>query len=83
MMSTSFSDKFLGTLSKQYCIYFYILCIVALVVLILSIFGFFYLFTLKNSNPMMFFHAVALIISYIFSYITYRLLYSMCISSLK
>lgn len=83
MMSTSFSDRFLGTLPKQYCIYFYVLCIIALIVLILSIFGFFYLFTLKNTNFVMFIHAVSLIISYLFSYITYRLLYSMCISSLK
>ena len=83
MMSTSFSDRFLGTLPKQYCIYFYVLCIVALIVLISSIFGLLYLFTLKNPNPMLFFHAVALIISYIFSYITYRLLYSMCVNSLK
>ena len=83
MMSTSFSDRFLSTLPKQYCIYFYVLCIVALIVLILSIFGFFYLFTLKNTNFVMFIHAISLIISYLFSYITYRLLYSMCISSLK
>jgi hypothetical protein len=83
MMTSNLSNKFLGTLPKQYCIYFYVLCVIALIVLMFSVIGFFYLFTLKKPNYLMFVNAFALIINYFFSYITYRLLYSMCISSLK
>jgi hypothetical protein len=84
MMSTgSFSNQVFGTLPKQYCIYFYVVCIIAFIVLISSIFGLLYLFTQKNVHYLTYVNAVALIVSYLLSYISARLLYSMCISSLK
>ena len=83
MSNTSFSNKIFGTLPKQYCLWFYILCLVSFIFLIISIIGFFYLFTLKNTSWINFIHAIALIIQSFFIYLTYRLLYSMCINSLK
>lgn len=83
MSNASFSNKIFGTLPKQYCLWFYILCVLAFIAVILSIIGFFYLFTVKNVNYLIFFHAFALFINYLFTYLTYRLLYSMCINSLK
>jgi hypothetical protein len=83
MMTSNLSNNFLGTLPKQYCIYFYVLCVIALIVLMFSVIGFFYLFTLKNVDYLTFVSALAVIINYFFSYIAYRLLYSMCVSSLK
>ena len=83
MMTSNLSNNFLGTLPKQYCIYFYVLCVLALIVLMFSVIGFFYLFTVKNVDYLMIVSALAVIINYFFSYITYRLLYSMCVSSLK
>ena len=83
MTNSTFSNKVFGTLPKQYCLWFYILCVIAFIALIFSIFGFFYLFTVKNSNYLFFLHAAALIINYLFTYLTYRLLNSMCIISLR
>jgi hypothetical protein len=83
MSNSSFTNKVFGTLPKQYCLWFYILCVIAFIGLIFSIFGFFYLFTVKHSNSLFFIQSLMLIINYLFIYLTNRLLYSMCISSLK
>ena len=82
-MNYSFSDKVFGSLPKQYCLWFYVFCILSFILVISSLIGFFILFTQKNVPFVNYVYAIALCISYLFNYITYRLLYSMCISSLK
>ena len=80
---TSFSNQVFGTLPKQYCLYFYILCIIAFIIVVFSILSFLFLFTQKNIHFTTYVTTISLTISYLLIYLTYRLLYSMCISSLK
>jgi len=83
MMTTSFSDKVFGTLPKQYCLWFYVLCILSFIVILSALISFIFLLTKKNVPFSNYVYAIAFLINYGFIYLTYRLLYSMCISTLK
>ena len=82
MMNTFTSDVF-GTLPKQYCLYFFVLCILSFIIVVLALLSFLYLLTQKNVPSANYISAIAFFVNYCFIYLTYRLLYSMCISSLK
>jgi Kef-type K+ transport system membrane component KefB len=77
-------DKLFGPLGKEWCVYFYILSIVAYVAFILAVFGLGgYLiarFNKLNSNHV--FNLVVIIVNTFFVYIGQRLMHTMCIRSL-
>ena len=77
-------NRAFGKLSQDYCIYFYILAVIGF---IFSLIFFFYLLYLlfvngKKVDSNVYVMTVSGCISYFFFYFTYRLLYSMCMSSL-
>jgi hypothetical protein len=73
-------NDYLGPLSSEYCVYFYVLTILALIALVFALVGGVYQFTQKKIDllPM-----VMSVISAALLYIQNRLLYSMCVSALK
>ena len=77
-------DKLFGPLGKEWCVYFYILSIVAYVAFILAVFGLGgYLvarYNKLNSNHV--FNLVVIIMNTFFVYIGQRLMHTMCIRSL-
>ena len=77
-------DKLFGPLGKEWCVYFYILSIVAYVAFILAVFGLGgYLvarYNKLNSNHI--FNLVVIIVNTFFVYIGQRLMHTMCIKSL-
>ena len=74
----------LSPLGKSYCAWFYILSFINLVFIVLLVIGFLFSFMSKNkeiqkhSYPMLY-----SLIAVFFTYLQSRLLYGMCISSLK
>ncbi len=83
-MSDSLENYFFGPLDKKYCLLFYIFSVIMFLLFLGAVFlvgmslfnG--YKFTLFN----IFITAYALLISFV-AYLTQRLLYSMCVGSLK
>lgn len=77
-------DKLFGPLGKEWCVYFYILSIVAYVAFILAVFGLgAYLvarYDKLNSNHV--FNLAIIIVNTFFVYIGQRLLHTMCVRSL-
>ena len=71
---------YLGPLSSEYCVYFYVLTVLALVALVIALVGGVYQFTQKKIDliPM-----VMSVVSAALLYIQNRLLYSMCVASLE
>ena len=84
-MDSSSLEKYLfGPLDQKYCVLFYFFAVVMFVSMAIGVVGL--LFTLykkrKLSGIEMSMFAHSFMISFI-SYLTYRLIYSMCISSVK
>jgi hypothetical protein len=77
-------DKLFGPLGKEWCLYFYILSIVAYVAFILAVFGLggYLVARYKNLNSNHIFNLVVLIVNTFFVYIGQRLLHTMCVRSL-
>ena len=77
-------DNLFGPLGKEWCVYFYILSVVAYVAFILAVFGLGgYLvarYNKLNSNHV--FNLVVIIVNTFFVYIGQRLMHTMCIRSL-
>ena len=74
------NNSYLGPLPAEYCVYFYVLTVLALIALVLSLVGGIYQFTQKKIEliPM-----VMSVVSASLMYIQNRLLYSMCSESLS
>ena len=72
-------DGYLGTLSSEYCVYFYVLTVLALIALVLALVGGVYQLTQKKTEliPM-----IMSVTSAALLYVQNRLLYSMCNASL-
>lgn len=84
MSHSSFQATFFSPLGKEYCLYFYFLAIVALVLILLKIVHIFYnLFSKKGKDGSQVAADFIVFISLILSYFVNRLLYSMCVGSLK
>ena len=82
-MSGSLNNYFFGPLSSQYCLLFYILCVYFLIVFVLLLLGFVgHLFS-KKVTPMTIFAFAVTAVSHFAIYIGYRLIYNMCLSSIK
>jgi len=83
MSANSLNNYFFGPLSSQYCLLFYILCVYFLIVFIFLVLGFVgHLFSKKTTALTVFTFMVAAV-SHFAIYIGYRLLYNMCLGSIK
>jgi hypothetical protein len=76
--------KYFGPLSKEYCLYFYALSIffgvmfvVALLILLFSLFKFY-----KKVNTMVVINMAALLANIFLAYFVNRLLHTMCVGSI-
>jgi len=77
-------DKLFGPLGKEWCLYFYILSIVAYVAFILAVFGLggYLVARYKNLNSSHIVNLAIIIVNTFFVYIGQRLLHTMCVRSL-
>ena len=77
-------DKLFGPLGKEWCLYFYILSIVAYVAFILAVFGLggYLVARYKNLNSSHIVNLVIIIVNTFFVYIGQRLSHTMCVRSL-
>jgi len=71
-----------GPLSKEYCIYFYILSIIGFVLLIIVILSTLLIGITKKKDSKFYMEMFMLCIPYALMYFTNRLLYSMCSGAL-
>ena len=72
-------NNYLGSLSAEYCVYFYVLTVLALIAFVMSLVGGVYQFTQKKVD---FVPLIISVTSVGLLYIQNRLLYSMCTASL-
>ena len=82
-MEKSFMETIYGPLSKEYCIYFYILSVFGFVLLIVVILSTIIIGITQKKNSRFYMEMFMLAIPYGLIYFTNRLLYSMCSGSLK
>lgn len=83
--SNTYMNNIFGPLPKQYCLYFYILTVLAFILLMFLLFGFLYVIItnkVKRNDTNFIFLFVTSFITYLLMYFTYRMFYSMCINSL-
>ena len=77
----------LGPLGKEYCVYFYIMMVVCLVVILATVLGLFVLIpTIRNAKDFtnsIILPLIAVVFSYGLLYVQSRLLYNMCVSSIQ
>jgi len=81
-MSDSLEHLLFGPLDKRYCMLFYVFSVIMYLVFIFAVIGLVIGLVkgVKMSVMQMFFSAYSLLILFV-SYLTHRLLYSMCVSS--
>ena len=71
-------------LGKQYCNYFYYVSIISFIMLVIAVLSLVFTLVLsKSKDKMLLMHSIPAFISLLISYFTNRLLYSMCLGSLK
>lgn len=82
MSAMSLENYFFGPLDKKYCLLFYIFTVIMFVIFVIGLLGLvFNLFKGKKmSNTELFLMVYSLVATFV-GYLTYRLLYSMCIAS--
>lgn len=72
----------LGPISKEYCLYFYILSVIGLVLFAIALFGAVYVGLSRGKGVEYFVPAIAASFVYFLTYLQNRLLYTMCSKSL-
>lgn len=72
-----------GPLSSQYCLVFYLISAYFLIVTVLLIVGFVFQLFSKKMNEMVVFAFILSTISHFVIYIGYRLLYNMCMNTIR
>lgn len=74
-----------GPLDKEYCKYFYFVSIFAFVIFIVAFVSLLFTLVLMKSKDkwFLFWHSTPALASMLLTYFTNRLLYSMCIGSIK
>ena len=85
MQQPNMMNNVFGVLPKQYCMYFYIIMIIFFIMMILYVLHFLYLLLAKykSTNAATYYSLISLFIISLLNYFGYRLVYSMCISSLR
>jgi hypothetical protein len=82
-MSSTFMETVYGPLSKEYCIYFYILSVIGFVTLMIVVISSLIIGISFKKGIRFYLEMLMLCIPYALIYFTNRLLYSMCAGSLK
>ena len=77
----TFLESFFGPLSKDYCLYFYILSIVGFVLLTMMLASTLMIGITKRKGIEFYLQAVSIAIAYGIFYFQNRLLYSMCVGN--
>lgn len=81
---SGFQTTFFSPLGKQYCWYFYLLALFALILILLKAINIVYsIFSKKGKDSASYASDFILLISLLLSYFVNRLLYSMCVGSLR
>ena len=78
-------SNYFGPLSKEYCMYFYLMSIFFFVIMMLGLFG--VIATIvskpKQVNLMFFINAAMLLMNSVLAYFVNRLLHTMCANSIR
>lgn len=75
-------NSLFGAISKEYCLYFYLLSVVGLFFFVLALFFAVYAGLSKGKNLEYFLPAIGGSLAYFFIYLQNRLLYNMCAKTL-
>ena len=80
----SFTEKYFGPLSKEYCVYFYALSIVFGVMFVTSILSISYVMitNTKKVNTMFIVNSILILFNSFLAYLANRLLHTMCVKSI-
>lgn len=76
------ANQVFGPISKEYCLYFYILSVIGLVLFAIAVFGAVYVALAKNKGLEYFVPALMASLAYFIAYLQNRLLYNMCAKTL-
>ena len=71
-----------GAISKEYCLYFYLLSVIGLFLFVVALFGAIYVGLSKGKGAEYFIPAIAASLVYFLTYLQNRLLYNMCAKTL-
>ena len=82
---SDFMSNYFGPLSKDYCMYFYLMSIIFFVIMVLGIIG--VIFAMINKpkqiNVMFFINSAMLLMNSVLAYLVNRLLHTMCANSIR
>lgn len=73
-------DYFFGPLPKSYCLYFYYLTVIGLVLLVLSVLSSIAMMVSRTRSAEFYMNTFMISLSYVIFYFQNRLLYTMCIN---
>ena len=80
----TFMDTYFGPLSRDYCVYFYILTIMSALAFVMSVIsiGYYTITHIKKVDSMFVFNSVYVLFSSFLVYFVNRLLHTMCVKSI-
>lgn len=81
-MSKSLDNILFGSLSNEYCRYFYYLSVIGFVLLVFITISGLYIGITKRKGSDFYFYTILIALGYLIFYFQNRLLYSMCINSI-
>ncbi len=82
---SDFMSNYFGPLSKEYCMYFYLMSIFFFIIMVMGLVGVVSTIILKPKqvNVMFFINALMLMMNSILAYFVNRLLHTMCANSIR
>ncbi len=82
---SDFMSNYFGPLSKDYCVYFYLMSIIFFIIMLLGLVGVVSTIILKPKqvNMMFFINSVMLLMNTALTYFVNRLLHTMCANSIR
>ena len=82
---SDFMSNYFGPLSKEYCMYFYLMSIFFFIIMVMGLVGVVSTIILKPKqvNVMFFINALMLMMNSILAYFVNRLLHTMCANSVR
>ena len=82
---SDFMSNYFGPLSKEYCMYFYLMSIFFFIIMMMGLVGVVSTIILKPKqvNVMFFINSVMLMMNSILAYFVNRLLHTMCANSIR
>jgi hypothetical protein len=80
----NFMDYYFGPLPREFCVYFYILAIIAAIFFVCSLLSLIYIsiFYFKKITGMVLMNYILVLINTMLMYIANRLLHTMCVKSI-